>query len=160
MKYLWPTLLVVVGIVLGTVMTCIAPFVAVAVLAARTLPLRAALGVVFAMWFGNQAIGFGLEHYPHDGGTLAWGLVMLVTTCAALLVAKRIPTTSFAFLVAFVVYETLQYVYALAIHDAGNFSLAVDALVFEGNVLGIAILGAIRLALTAGKPALSEIRRA
>ena len=160
MKYLWPALLAGVGIVLGTIMTCIAPFVAVAVLAARTLSSRAALGVVFAMWLGNQAIGFGFEHYPHDSSTLAWGLAILTTTCALVPVAKRMPTTPFAFVVAFVAYEGLQYVYALAIHDAGNYTLAIDALVFEGNVLGIAILGAIRLVLSAGKRAPSAVRRA
>lgn len=149
MNVLWSVILVAVGIVLGTVMTCVAPSVAVAVLAARTLSLRRAFAVVAAMWLGNQAVGYGFEHVPHDGATFAWGLVILGATCAAVLVARRIRVTAVAFVAAFVVFEVLQFTYALAISDAANFTPAIDALVFEGNLLGIAVLGAIRLAMTA-----------
>ncbi|GAC1541668.1 MAG: hypothetical protein NVS3B16_05560 [Vulcanimicrobiaceae bacterium] len=151
--YVWPGVLAGTGIVLGVVLTCIAPFVAVAVLAARTLSLRAAFAVVTAMWLGNQAIGFSFEHFPLDFWTFAWGVVILVATCAAVVVARSLPVTPLAFVAAFAAFEGLQLAYALSIGDAANFAPAIDAQVFAGNVLGIAILAAIRLVMTGGSRA-------
>ncbi len=152
----WPAILVMSGIALGGVLGCGVPFVAVAALAARTLSPRRAFAVVTAMWLGTETIGYGFKHFPHDPSTAAWGLVMLATTCAALQVARCIPVTALSFVAAFVAYESLQLAYALAVHDAVNFAPAIDAQIFVGNVLAIAILAAIRLTLTAATRAQSD----
>ena len=55
---------------------CATPFAAFAVAAAAMLPLRPALLVVAGAWLVNQIIGFGALHYPVDGHTIAWGLVI------------------------------------------------------------------------------------
>ncbi len=149
MKMLWPFMLVVVGVSLGSELACIAPFVAVAALAARTLSLRVALAVVAAMWFGNQAIGFGFLHYPHDAMTFAWGGVLLVTATLAMLAARRIANVALAFAAAFVTYEVVQFAFALPTGSGAAYAPAIDAQVLGANVLGLAILGAVRLVLLA-----------
>src|SRR6476660_5631702 len=57
-------------------LACATPFAAFAVVAAAMLPLRPALLVVTGAWLVNQGIGFGALHYPVDGNTIAWGLVI------------------------------------------------------------------------------------
>ena len=52
---------------------CATPFAAFAVVAAAMLPWRPALLVVTAAWLVNQAIGFGVLHYPLDRNTVLWG---------------------------------------------------------------------------------------
>src|SRR3954464_474640 len=74
---------------------CATPFAAFAVVAAAMLPLRPALLVVTVAWLVNQTIGFGALHYPIDGSTIAWGLVIgaaaLVATAVASVVLSALP---------------------------------------------------------------------
>jgi len=76
-------------------LACATPFAAFGVLAAAMLPLRPALLVVAAAWLVNQGIGFGAFHYPVDGSTIAWGLVIgaaaLLSTTAASAVLRMLP---------------------------------------------------------------------
>src|SRR5262245_44553718 len=53
--------------------TCVVPFAALGVAAAMTLPRREALVCTIAVWFANQAAGFGLMSYPWTPNTIAWG---------------------------------------------------------------------------------------
>jgi hypothetical protein len=64
-------------------LACATPFAAFAVIAAATLPLRQALLVVTGAWLVNQGIGFGALHYPIDGNTMLWGMVIGIAALAA-----------------------------------------------------------------------------
>jgi len=64
-------------------LACATPFAAFAVIAAVMLPLRPALLVVAGAWLVNQGIGFGALHYPIDGNTMLWGLVIGIAALAA-----------------------------------------------------------------------------
>lgn len=74
---------------------CATPFAAFAVVAAAMLPLRPALLVVTGAWLVNQTIGFSALHYPVDGHTIAWGLVIgaaaLLATAAASAMLRMLP---------------------------------------------------------------------
>ena len=89
LQRLWIGLLAGASIVATGAFACAAPFAAVAMLAAATLPLRQALAVTFALWFGNQIVGYSLLGYPSDGETLIWGAIMGVASLAATFVAHR-----------------------------------------------------------------------
>ena len=150
MKLVWSALLAGVGATLGFVLVCIAPFVAVATLAARTLPLRYALGAVGVMWALDQFVGFTFLHYPHAATTYGWGVAMLVAVIFANLVARRPASPISAFTAAFVAYELTLFAYGAAIGERGGFTPAIVAEVLFGNLIGLALLGAIRLGLTSG----------
>jgi hypothetical protein len=64
-------------------LACATPFAAFAVMAAAMLPLRQALLVVTGAWLVNQGIGFGALHYPIDGNTMLWGMVIGIAALAA-----------------------------------------------------------------------------
>jgi hypothetical protein len=58
------------------VLACATPFAAFAVISAAMLPPRLAFLVVAGTWLVNQAIGFGVHHYPIDTYTILWGFAM------------------------------------------------------------------------------------
>src|SRR6201996_4268853 len=64
-------------------LACATPFAAFAVIAAAMLPLQAALLAVTGAWLVNQAIGFGLLHYPIDTNTMLWGFAIGAAALAA-----------------------------------------------------------------------------
>jgi hypothetical protein len=78
-----------VALVLGgcLLIGCLEPLVAVAVIAAGSLPLGRALLLTAGVWLAGQAIGFGLHDYPRDAQALSWGvglgLAALVSVAAA-----------------------------------------------------------------------------
>ena len=76
-------------------LACATPFAAFAVMAAAVLPLRPALLVVTGAWLVNQGIGFGALHYPVNGNTMLWGLVIgiaaLAATVASAAILRRLP---------------------------------------------------------------------
>jgi hypothetical protein len=158
---LWSGVLVVAGATMGLVLVCIAPFVAVATLAARTLPRRIAFAAIGAMWVANQAIGFGWSHYPRDASTFAWGAAMLAASLAAGFVATRVRATAFAFLAAFATFELVLFAWSLVVGERGSFSARIVAQIFAGNLFGIAVLGVLRLAMLAtGVSTLASKQRA
>lgn len=77
------------------VLACATPFAAFAVVAAAMLPAGPALLVVAAAWLVNQAIGFGMLHYPIDTNTVLWGLIIgvaaLVATITSMVVLRVMP---------------------------------------------------------------------
>lgn len=100
---------------------CAAPLAAFAAISAISFDRRNALVATGAVWLANQAIGFGLMHYPLDGETLAWGaalgVIALLSCEAAGRASRRIPGLAgagAAFLAAFVAYEG-----SLLLIDAG-----------------------------------------
>src|SRR5215813_8544451 len=64
-------------------LACATPFAAFAVVAAAMLPLQTALLAVTGAWLINQAIGFGLLHYPIDANTILWGFAIGMAALAA-----------------------------------------------------------------------------
>jgi hypothetical protein len=146
---MWSGLLAAGGFILGLVLLCIAPFAAVAAVAARTLPVRLALATVGAMWLGGQICGFAFHHYPHALSTYALGAAIAVAALAATLAVARIRILPLAFLAAFAVYEGVQYAFALVFGGSETFTPAVVFEILEGNVLGFAIFWALRLVAAA-----------
>jgi hypothetical protein len=71
-------------------LACATPFAAFAVIAAAMLPLRPAMLVITGAWLVNQGIGFGALHYPIDGSTMLWGLVIGAAALAATAVSSVI----------------------------------------------------------------------
>jgi hypothetical protein len=146
---LWSAVLVVAGAAMGCILLCIAPFVAVATLAARTLPRRAAALAIVAMWCANQAIGFGWSRYPRDASTFAWGAAILAASLAAGYVASRVRPTAYAFLAAFAAFELVLFAWSLVAGERGSFTARIVAQVLVGNAFGFAILGVLRIVLLA-----------
>ena len=114
-EMLWPALLAAAAVGGSLAFACIAPFAALAALAAETQRPRAALGTLALIWAANQAVGFAFLDYPRDASTLLWGLAILVaallaTGAASFAVAhlgrmKRWQRLGLAFLAAFAVYQ-------------------------------------------------------
>jgi hypothetical protein len=74
-------------------LACATPFAAFAVIAAAMLPLSTALLAVTGAWLVNQAIGFGLLHYPIDTNTVLWGFAIGAAALAATAMSAAILRT-------------------------------------------------------------------
>jgi hypothetical protein len=85
---LWAGSIVLASAVGSLAFACVAPFAGLAAVAAATLPLRRALATVAAVWLANQAIGFGVLHYPWTADTLIWGLFIGIAALAATVAAR------------------------------------------------------------------------
>jgi hypothetical protein len=93
---------------------CADPFAAIAAAAALNLPRRAGIVVVAAVWLLDQAVGFGLRHYPQDPSTIAWGVGIGVAAFAAFAIARiAAKNPLFAFLGAFAAYEAVLVLFSL-----------------------------------------------
>jgi hypothetical protein len=114
---------------------CATPFAAFAVVAAAMLPLRPALLVVTGAWLVNQAIGFGALHYPVDGNTILWGLVIGAAALVATLIAASVlrirsqGQTSLALAVALICayggWEVTLFAATPFLGGAGGFTAAI-----------------------------------
>jgi hypothetical protein len=139
-------------------LACATPFAAFAVMAAAMLPLRPALLVVTGAWLVNQAIGFGALHYPVDGNTILWGLVIgaaaLVATLIAASAFRILPqgqtplALALALICAYAGYEVTLFAAAPFLGGAGSFAVAI-----------IVRLGLLSAAWLIGLVAASEIVR-
>lgn len=117
------------------VFACATPFAAFAVIAAAMLSLRTALFVVAAPWLVNQAIGFGLLHYPVDTNTILWGFVIggaaLAATIASKAVLRMMPGSGapvglgVGLIGAYAAYELVLYAATPFLGGAGNFTAAI-----------------------------------
>src|SRR5437667_9327199 len=63
-RAVWIALLVVASAAYSLAIACATPFAAFAAIAALTVPRRDALLLIGLVWFANQAVGFGMLHYP------------------------------------------------------------------------------------------------
>jgi hypothetical protein len=137
----WPPLLVAASAVLTTVFTCITPFAAFAVVAATSLSRWSAVWLSVVVWLANQAVGYGVLHYPWTGRSAAWGVAIggaaVVATLAAHWTVGRLgafrPSLRAlgAFVSAFVLYQLTLY--AVAVSSLGGTTAFVPAIV--GQVL-------------------------
>jgi hypothetical protein len=114
---------------------CVTPFAAFAVIAAATLSLPAALVVVGGTWIVNQAIGFGVLHYPLDASTMLWGAVIgaaaLAATFSAVVTLRWLPRLStpivlgVALLAAYAAYELVLFAATPLLGGAGAFTAEI-----------------------------------
>ena len=141
------------------IFACAAPFAAFAVLAAAMQRLRPALVTIAAVWVVNQAIGFGILHYPRTLDSAAWGLVIGLAAAMATIAAAqtfhrleslgRFVLYPIALLASFAVYELCLLAATPVLGDAGAFTM---------DIVGrIAFLNAVWLAALV---TLYEVRRA
>jgi hypothetical protein len=150
--FVWSAILAAAGAILGFVLLCIAPFAAVATVAARTLPLRYAAFALTVMWLVGQVAGFAFFHYPRQLSTFALGGAIEIAALLAAFAAARVPAIPRvpvmlpAFAAAFVTYEAVQYVFALVFGGAGEFTPSIVGLMFAGNALGLVVMWALAAA--------------
>ncbi len=131
------TLLTVSCALASFVLACATPFAAFAVVAAAMLPLRPALLVVAGAWLVNQGIGFGALHYPIDGSTIAWGLVIgaaaLIATAVSSAMLHALPQgrtplmLAITFVIAYAAYELVLLAATPVLGGAGAFTTAIVA---------------------------------
>lgn len=158
--YAWPLALAFTTVAGSLVASCLMPFVAIAVMAAATLPMRSAFLTVSGAWAANQVLGFTLLGYPPTADAVGSGLSLLAVSLAAVPVARAIvePRTwsivriGAAFVVAVVVFETLLYGYALVAGTTDMFTPAIITLVVATNGIWCAILVACQIVLTGLAP--------
>jgi hypothetical protein len=137
---------------------CATPFAAFAVVAAAMLPLRHALLAVTGAWLVNQAIGFGVLHYPIDTNTILWGLVIgagaLAATVTATVVLRNLPRNRTALVLALALICAYG-AYELTIFAATPFLGGADS--FTNAI--IARLGLLSASWLIGLVAVCEIAR-
>jgi len=151
-------LLISVGGALTATYSCITPFAAFAVIAAATLSGRSAVVVMVGLWLVNQAVGFGVLHYPWTNGTFAWGLAIggaaVIGTLAAQStirwLSSRGTTVSLlvAFAFAFASYELILYGAAASFlggRDAFSAAIIVEVLLVNTAAL-VGLVGLNQLA--------------
>jgi len=162
-KPLWLALLVVASVAFTMGFACATPLAAFAAAAAATLGRRDALLLAGGVWLANQIVGYGVLAYPVNADSLAWGAIMGAATLIAVeaarpavaLVGTQLGTMvrfAAAFAIAFLVYEVLLYVPAVAgLSGIEEFEPSVVLLIFKINAAALAALWAVdRLGRAAG----------
>ena len=170
-KPLWLLLLVAASVAFTLGFACATPLAAFAAAAAATLGRRDALLVAAGVWLANQIVGFSILSYPTNADSLAWGVIMGAATLIAVeaarpavaLLGTRLGTMvrfATAFAVAFLVYEVLLYVPAVAgLSGIEEFEPGVVILVFKINAAALAGLWAIdRLGRATGLAPAAAVR--
>jgi hypothetical protein len=143
--YTWIAFVASTSLVASYGFACAVPFAALAAVAALTLERRDALLLVGLAWASNQAVGFGLLHYPWELETFAWGLALLAVSLLAVLGAgfcasrfEGLPRTAvafLAFLAAFAAYEGLLVLVTVALgSDSEALAPDVVAKIFAVNI--------------------------
>lgn len=144
-RALWLALIAVAGICLSPVFACATPFAALATVAALKLNRRDMIAVTLLVWAANQAIGYGLLHYPLTWDSAAWGLAIGVSSVLAVVMASALSTSrpaplaiSLPFVAAFATFELGLYLagFALPVEDMA-FSAAVVRQVFVINAVSL-----------------------
>src|SRR2546423_10681989 len=75
-SFIWTLILTLAAIGATFALSCVTPFAALAVALAGTVGLRTSLGVMIAVWFANQVIGFGFFPFPRTANTLLFGVAI------------------------------------------------------------------------------------
>lgn len=156
----WPIALAAAAVAGSLATACMMPFVAIATLAAATMPRRQALIAVFGAWTANQLLGFGLLGYPMTAYAASWGVALGAAGVAALLVARLItggghPTAArvaAAFAVAFASYEALLYAFALVAGGTGTFTASIVLRILANDAAWLVGLAALHAVLTRAAP--------
>jgi hypothetical protein len=75
-KFIWLAIVTLAGLAGSLAISCVAPFIALAVALAGTVRLSLALPAMSVIWFANQLIGFSFFHFPRTANTFLWGLAI------------------------------------------------------------------------------------
>ena len=120
---LWISVMAAVSIASTLVLACAMPFEALAAFAALHFGRRDGIWLTALCWAANQAIGFGLLHYPVEFTSLAWSPGLLLAALAALGAARSVAgrlarwqawvRAPAALAVAFVAFKAVVLVFAL-----------------------------------------------
>jgi hypothetical protein len=155
-RFAWGGMLTVVTVASTLAVACGTPFAALATLAALFLPRRDAFALILVNWLANQAIGFGLLHYPLNGDSyqagMSLGIAALLSTLVAMLAQSALRNVAAAvraigsFAVAFVTYEAAFFI----LSPAGNRAdFAVPVVLYILYVNAIAFVALLLLQTTA-----------
>ena len=156
----WAVALAATAILGSWVFACMAPFVALGVMAAATLPRRQALAVAGLGWVANQLIGYGPLHYPLTGYSVAWGGAIGVAAILAAFVASLVVAPGrasvlrvlAAAVLAFGAYEGALYLFALVEGGLNTFTPAIVLKIALNDGVWLAALAVIHLVLTTSAP--------
>ena len=157
-RFAWGGILTVLTVASSLAVACGTPFAALAALAALFMPRRDAFVLITVNWLANQAIGFGLLHYPLNWdcyrGGINLGIAALLSTMAAMLaqgslrsVAKTVSAIgSFAF--AFIAYEAALFLMSPA-GSRVDFAAPVVRYIFYVNAVAFVALLLLQTTATA-----------
>jgi hypothetical protein len=116
-------------------LACATPFAAFAVVAAAMLSLRPALFVMTGTWLANQAIGFGVHHYPIDANTILWGFAIgagaVAATAVSVAALRTLPQNrtplvlALTLVCAYGAYEFVLFAVTPFLGGAGAFTAAI-----------------------------------
>jgi hypothetical protein len=147
-RFAWGGILTVLTVASTLAVACGTPFAALATLAALFLPRRDAFVLIAVNWLANQAIGFGLLHYPLNWdcyrGGINLGIAALLSTMAALLAQRALRGVAAAvraigaFIVAFVAYEAALFLLSPA---ASRADFAAPVVLYILYVNAVALVG-------------------
>jgi hypothetical protein len=157
-RFVWGTILTVVTVASSLAVACGTPFAALAALAALYLPRRDALVLIAVNWLANQAIGFGLLHYPLNWdcyrGGIDLGIAAGLSTIAAMSALRALrrkataPRAIGSFAVAFVTYEAALFVIS-PVGIGADFAAPVVLYIFCVNAIAFVGLLLLRTAAAA-----------
>jgi len=157
-RFVWGGSLTVLTVASTLAVACGTPFAALATLAALFLPRRDAFVLIAVNWLANQAIGFGLLHYPLNWdcyrGGIDLGIAALMSTMAAMLAQgalRNVATTVRAigsFAIAFVAYEGSLFLMSPA-GSGADFAASVVLYIFYVNAVALVGLLLLQSAATA-----------
>jgi hypothetical protein len=157
-RFAWGGILTVLTVVSTLAVACGTPFAALAALAALFLPRRDAFALIAVNWLANQAIGFGLLHYPFNWdcyrGGIDLAIAALLSTMAAMLAqgALRNVATPLraigSFAVAFLAYEGALFLLSPAGSRAA-FAAPVVLYIFYVNAVAFVALLLLQTAAAA-----------
>ena len=160
---IWVGVLAVSTLVGTLAASCLMPFVALAVTAAATLPIRKAVRAVVVIWLANQVLGFTLLGFPLTPPTFASGVVLGLGSLAALAIARSVVGEGevlvvtrlvSAFALAFLAYELLLFAFAYAglAGSTDMFTAQIIAQLGVSDAIWLAVLTALRLGLSHAAP--------
>ena len=157
-RFAWGGILTVLTVASTLAVACGTPFAALATLAALFLPRRDAFVLVAVNWLANQAIGFGLLHYPLNWdcyrGGIDLGIAALLSTMAALLAQGALrnvvtaPRAIGSFAAAFIAYEGILFLLSPA-GSRADFAAPVVLYILYVNVVAFVALLLLQTAATA-----------
>ncbi|MGB6326883.1 MAG: hypothetical protein WBG11_14210 [Methylocella sp.] len=158
---IWIALLVAASVVFSLGFACATPLAAFAAIAALSMPRKDALLLIGLVWLANQAVGFGVLHYPWTADCLAWGvglgIVALLATLGAEWTAERFNplgrlASAMAFLAAFAIYEGLLFLTSVIVQSGvEDYTAAIVGRIFAINAVAfIGLLVVKRIGVSAG----------
>lgn len=147
-------ILLIVGasLAFSRVFACATPFAALAAVATTRLQRSDMLLATMLAWAINQAVGFGLLHYPLDASTIGWGgaigLAVAGSTFVAMNVLPSLRTRpwfpALALLASFAAYELVLFAATAVLPSSANaFSTVVIARLLAINLAACACLLAV-----------------